>query len=177
MRCTGRFWKPVEKCHIQGFPCEARLALKDVFPISTRQLTTAKKGAHMKVFGEVRLPLRLILGGLATRLKTKPFNMSGPFLRTNGTGQLHRTASGFRGIISPSSGVAESAVYMAEQVVVQPNSVYYVPLRVVEVEKQAMPPGNGILTGCESFMQSSDLPPWLGSLVNCKPDGTLWAGL
>jgi hypothetical protein len=66
---------------------------------------------------------------------------------------------------------------MAEQVVVQPNSVHYVPLRVVEVEKQAMPPGDGILTGCESFMQSSDLHPWLGSLVTCKPDGTLWGGV
>lgn len=192
---SGNLWRNVMS---RKFFDQLGLTLADVRKCNVRQVSTAKKGSHLKVVGELAKPIHINLGGLAVKFKTRPviveglampFNVSGPFLKLHGIDQIHsRDCLKVQGhevpllhcrhdLVMPGPEMSQSAVYACESVTVPALSSKFLRLRAVEVEKKAMPPGEGILEGGVEFMDRTDLHPWINSIVICRPNGTLIGGV
>lgn len=177
----------------------ARLGLNetDLKVTGTTRLATAKEGAEMKILGELKKPIYLDLGGSGIRIKDRPtvvrglsmaFNLCGPFMKAHGIDQLHsRDSVRFQGkefklLLHPDDlttgpEATHSHVYMTDAVELLPGAVKEVQLRATEVEKRAMPAGDGFLQSGGTFKLKYNVTPLIGELVKADCDGNLVAGV
>jgi len=195
---SGNLWRNVISL---PFLHQLGLTLNDLRPLAIQKVATAKAGAALRVLGELKKAIHLNLGGLDTRLKTRPvvveglampFNLSGPFLKLHNIDQLHsRNAVRYQGreiplctqqdeLVIGTAGESprhSSAVYTMDDVDVPGNSQLVVALRASEVERRALPSGDGLLHGAATFEAATDLHTWNGAMVTCAASGQLQGGL
>ena len=167
-------------------------------PLPISKIQTAKMGASLEIMGELKQKIYLQLGGCETRFKCRPvvvrglthdLNPSGPFLRQNGIDQIHSkdaikinghevpllTAKGRPAV--PRAEVSSAPAYFTKKTILAPNSITMCSLRVPEIIRGIMPPGNASVDGSAQFMQTSNCHPWLMAIVDVKADGLIQAGV
>jgi hypothetical protein len=170
---------------------------KDLQPLSISKIQTAKMGASLEIMGELKQRIYLQLGGCETRFRCRPvvvrglthnLNLSGPFLRQNEIDQIHsRDAIKINGhevplltargqLAVPRAEVSSAPAYFAKKTILAPNSITMCSLRVPEIIRGTMPPGNASVDGSEQFMQTSNCHPRLMVIVDVKADGLIQAG-
>jgi hypothetical protein len=191
---SGNLWRNVMS---KQFFDRLGLTKNDLRPIEVTQVATAKKGANLKVIGELCQPIYLTVGGLHTKLKTRPvvvdgltmpFNVCGPFLKQHSIDQLHSRnclringhdvpLMNRRSSQVPGPEAPVSAVYVRQTLVVPAMSAAYVQLRAAEIEAKKMPSGDGVLEGDTAFMEATDTHAWTGAIVSVDDDGRLIGGI
>lgn len=172
------------------------LSTADLRALPQTKVATAKKGSSLNILGEVAKPLHMTIGGTTTKFRTRPvvvdnlampFNIAGPFLRTNGIDQLHSEdcikLKGHKVPLLSSTGhtslprAQTSAVYCCQEEQVLPFCVAHIQVRCAQVQNKTMTPGGGLLEGGGIFMEKTDLHPWIASIVKCDREGTIIAGV
>jgi hypothetical protein len=171
---------------------------KDLQPLSISKIQTAKMGASFEITGELKQRIYLQLGGCHTRFRCRPvvvrglthyLNLSGQFLRQNEIDQIHSrdaikinghevpllTARGRPAV--PRKEVSSAPAYFAKKTILAPNSITMCSLRVPEIIRGTMPPGNASVDGSKQFMQTSNCHPWLMGIVDVKAEGLIQAGV
>jgi hypothetical protein len=120
---------------------------------------------------------------------THNLNLSGPFLRQNDIDQIHsRDAIKINGPevpllmargrpAVPRAEVSSAPAYFVKKTILAPNSITMCSLRVPEIIRGTMPPGNASVDGSVQFMQTSNCHPWLRAIVDVKADGLIQAGV
>jgi hypothetical protein len=191
---SGNVWRSAISA---DFCRQLGLAAKDLSPIHTKRLGTARSGVHLTVLGELTLPLKITMGGLLDEFKFKPvvisglampINISGPFLKTHKIDQLHSSDSlSYKGktipllpahtVLQTRGSVRHASAYVAKKSVVPALSCAFLSLRVPDVERGLMPSGDAFLEGGVNFMDSTDLHPWTAALVACNAGGRFIAGV
>jgi hypothetical protein len=174
-----------------------KLTEADIRPLFIKTIGTAKDGAFMRVLGEVTRPLPLQLGGISTCLKTRPvvvkgllmpFNMAGPFLKKHKIDEIHsEDCIRFQGhdvkLLKRRKGsyinveAALSNVYVVKKTVVKPMQQATMTLRAAEVEQKSIPASDCVVTGSITFMDTTNLHPWIDPLTKVGEDGRLIAAV
>ncbi len=160
---SGNVWRNVIS---ESFAKKLGLQKKDLKPLGTVSVGTAKAGAELSVLGQVRRPLELRLGGLPKKFKIQPavirglsmpLNLSGPFMKAQGIDQLHsKNCIRVMGRLLPLSRMPNpprseistvSPVYIAKRTTIQPAQQAWIRARLPEVERGRMPAGDCLIKG------------------------------
>ena len=169
--------------------------LKDIRPIKSVKIGTAKAGQELSVVGVLARPLRLQVGGHSTLFRTRPlvidglsmnFNISGPYMAQQGFDQLHSRSTllvrgkeiplyrpGPRRTLASLNAMVTTndEAYLAQALTVPARSAAYVEIRIPNIEQRHMEPGEGVLESCQHFVEKTDLHPALHALVRTDENG------
>lgn len=161
-----------------------------------RRVGTAKKGSQMKVLGKLKKPLIIQLGNLPTKFKFDPYviedlhmpiNISGSFMQKYNIDQLHsrncikvmKTEIPLFTTQNCEKARRTEAIFSVatfkEDRVIKALHIATVKLEAEEVKKNNMPHGEGILTGSEEMMTTTNLNPYICVLSQCSKDGEIIA--
>ena len=114
------------------------------------------------------------------------FNLCGPFMKKHGIDQLHsQGALKIQGRLVP---LVEShkprqheqvtdKVYIQEDVTLPPSSETHVQVQAPAINQGRMAAGDVYVMGGATFMEKTDLHPWMNALAQAGPDGKMAVGL
>ena len=185
---SGNLWRNVINTTLLH---ELGLTIQDLREIpGTPTIATAKKGASLRVLGELAKPLYLKLGDMQTKFKTRPvvleglamkFNMCGPFLKLNSIDQLHSEDSirvQGKKIKLEKKGAPREESGEVSNVYIQ-DDITIAPMTVQHVEAKALGRGGreGLVRGDEAFMEKTNLSPWTGTMVKSSENGYMKVGV
>ena len=161
-----------------------------------KEVATAKEGVSLKILGEFRRPICFRLGHLRTLFRCVPvvleglsheFNISGQFLNRYGIDQLHsRGTLRVQGQETPLLAQAGpppkaeaplAAIYVEGDQEVSPMATQFIKAIVPKARDGQIDPGDGVATGCDKFMETSDLSAWKSALVDVPEDGRILVGV
>ena len=157
---SGNLWRTVIS---KDFAVRLGLNLRKLRKTYNDVVQTAKRDAFLEILGETHRLMSLRLGGLPHAYSIRPIvlegltmdmNISGPFLQENKIDHLHskgclrvkgkdiplRSASGY----PLPTDQKESAVYLLEDVTVEPDTLVSAPGMVAEVANGCMMEGTGL---------------------------------
>ena len=184
-----------------SFAKKIGLRQRDLEEVHQTYVSTAQKGAKMRVLGRPRQKLHLRFAGSNTRYAIKPLiidglsmdlNLSGPFMSKHGFDQLHSkqklrvqgkeiplfTYHGDRDEnIFALSEPWESGVYVNQDTEIPAQSVALLPLKVPDVSRRLAGAGPGLLQASDQFETKTDLHPVVCALTHTNEDGKVLAAV